>query len=235
MTGSEGSVLIVDDDSGIRRAVGATLTALGYRADEAPSGEIGIDLARRHRYDAILLDINMPGKSGIETCRDLRRQSPAAGILMLTVRDNEDSKVDAFDAGADDFISKPFVMPELTARLRAIRRGRSVPEAAPALVVIREIALDSACRSVTKADKPVHLTPKEFDVLAYLMNHAGVPVRHRDLLGEIWGPDYGEEIECLRNVVRQLRGKLEDVPARPQYITTEAFIGYRFSKFPAPH
>jgi two-component system KDP operon response regulator KdpE len=228
MRSSNGSVLIVDDDAGIRRALGSTLAALGYRTDEASNGEHGLDLATRHQYDAILLDINMPGKGGIETCRNLRRELPAVGILMITVRDSEDDKVEALDAGADDFITKPFVIPELTARLRAVRRGRTVTAVKPDLIVSGQITLDPLRRQVTKAGLPVHLTPKEFDVLEYLMNHAGVPVRHDELLRAVWGADYGGEVEYLRTFVRQLRRKIEDVPAMPTYIATEAFIGYRF-------
>jgi two-component system KDP operon response regulator KdpE len=228
MTGSSGSILIVDDDPGIRRALGATLAALGYKTDEASSGEHGIDLASRHPYDAVLLDINMPGMGGIETCRALRSKLPAAGILMVTVRDSEDDKVEALDAGADDFITKPFVIPELTARLRAIRRGRTVSAGKPDLVVIGEITLDRPRRRVEKAAKPLHLTPKEFDVLEYLMSHSGVPVRHEQLLRAVWGADYSGEVEYLRTFVRQLRKKIEDSPGEPTYLMTDAFFGYRF-------
>jgi two-component system KDP operon response regulator KdpE len=147
---------------------------------------------------------------------------------MITVRDSEDDKVDALDAGADDFITKPFIIPELTARLRAVRRGRTMTAPKPERIVIGQIALDPQRRLVVKAGVPLHLTPKEFDVLEYLMNHAGVPVRHCELLRAVWGPDYGGEVEYLRTFVRQLRRKIEDVPATPAYIATEAFIGYRF-------
>jgi two-component system, OmpR family, KDP operon response regulator KdpE len=228
MTGSSGSILIVDDDPGIRRALGATLAALGYKTDEASSGEHGIDLASRHPYDAVLLDINMPGMGGIETCRTLRSKLPAAGILMVTVRDSEDDKVEALEAGADDFITKPFVIPELTARLRAIRRGRTIAADKPDLTVIGEITLDRLRRRVEKAGKLLHLTPKEFDVLEYLMSHSGAPVRHEQLLRAVWGVDYSGEVEYLRTFVRQLRKKIEDSPANPTYLTTDAFFGYRF-------
>lgn len=228
MTGSNGSILIVDDDPGIRRALGSTLTALGYRADEASSGEQGLVLASRNAYDAVLLDINMPGRGGIETCRDLRRELPGAGILMVTVRDSEEDKVEAFDAGADDFITKPFVIPELTARLRAIRRGRTLTSGKPELIVVGEVTMDIRCRRVSKAGRLLHLTPKEFDVLEYLMSHAGMPVRHHELLRAVWGPEYSGEVEYLRTFVRQLRKKIEDSPAQPAYLMTDAFFGYRF-------
>ena len=226
---SNGTVLVVDDEPGIRRALRGALSNLGFRTDEASTGEQGIDLARRHRYDAILLDINMPGKGGIETCRELRRGAPDLGILMLTVRDGEEDKVDAFEAGADDYVTKPFVMRELTARLRAVRRGHATVDRAPTFeIVIGDIALDPERRSVTKRGKPLHLTPKEFEVLEHLMRHAGVPVRHSTLLAAVWGQEYGNEVEYLRTFVRQLRKKIEDDPARPYYLTTEAFVGYRF-------
>jgi len=228
MTGTSGNILIVDDDAGIRRALGATLTALGYKADEAATGENGVEMARRIPYDAILLDINMPGRGGVEACRDLRRESPNAGILMITVRDSEDDKVEALEAGADDFITKPFVIPELTARLRAIQRGRATIAANPDRIEIGAISMDRPRRVVARAGRQIHLTPKEFEVLEYLMTHAGAPVRHEELLRAVWGPNYSGEVEYLRTVVRQLRKKIEEAPARPEYLTTDAFFGYRF-------
>jgi len=229
MSYSNGSVLVVDDEPGIRRALRGALSTLGYLADEASNGEQGIDLARRHRYDAILLDINMPGRGGIETCRELRRSAPEIGILMLTVRDGEEDKVEALEAGADDYLTKPFAMRELTARIRAIRRGHKAADVkVTGFTQIGEISLDPARRRVTKAGIPLHLTPKEFDVLEHLMRHAGVPVRHQALLSAVWGPEYGNEVEYLRTFIRQLRRKIEDDPARPRYLTTEASVGYRF-------
>jgi len=227
---SNGTVLVVDDEPGIRRALRGALSNLGFRTDEASTGEQGIDLARRHRYDAILLDINMPGKGGIETCRELRRTAPDLGILMLTVRDGEDDKVEALEAGADDYVTKPFAVGELTARLRAVRRGHTASDTMPVFqIIIGDIALDPERHTVTKAGKPLHLTPREFDVLEYLMRHAGIPVRHGALLSAVWGKDYGNEVEYLRTFVRQLRKKIEDDPANPRYLTTDAFIGYRFA------
>jgi two-component system KDP operon response regulator KdpE len=229
MTERNGTVLVVDDDAGIRRALRGSLATLGFLADEASNGEQGLDLARRHRYDAVLLDITMPGRGGIETCRELRRSSPEIGIVMLTVRDGEDDKVEALEAGADDYLTKPFVMRELTARLRAVRRGHTAVDQSPTYqIAVGDIVLDPERRTVTRAGNPLHLTPKEFDVLEYLMRHAGTPVRHHLLLSSIWGADYGNEVEYLRTFVRQLRKKIEDDPAHPRYLTTEAFIGYRF-------
>jgi two-component system KDP operon response regulator KdpE len=224
-----GRILVVDDDAAIRRVLRNTLTTLGFRTDEASSGEQGVDLARAEFYDAILLDINMPGQGGIAACSALRRESPDSGILMLTVRDSEDDKVLALDAGADDYITKPFVMRELSARLRAVRRGRSKALPASGTLTIGEIELDPARHAVKKRGELIHLTPKEFELLEYLMRNAGIPIRHQILLQTVWGAAYGGELEYLRTFVRQLRKKIEDDPARPRYLTTDAFIGYRFA------
>ncbi|MES1260194.1 MAG: response regulator transcription factor [Acidobacteriota bacterium] len=228
MTDSRGSILVVDDEAGIRRALRGTLAALGFAADEAASGERSIELAGRHRYDAILLDINLPGMGGIETCRQLRHDWPGTGILMLTVRDSETDKVEALDAGADDYITKPFAIRELIARVQAVRRGRAGSGHVTNPIAIGEISLDSAVYRVTKSGKRLHLTPKEFEILEYLMRHADMTIRHDVLLRAVWGPEYGGELEYLRTFVHQLRGKIEDDPARPQYLITEAFVGYRF-------
>jgi two-component system KDP operon response regulator KdpE len=224
-----GRILVVDDDAAIRRVLRNTLTTLGFRTDEASSGEQGVDLARAEFYDAILLDINMPGQGGIAACSELRRESPDSGILMLTVRDSQDDKVLALDAGADDYIAKPFAMRELSARLRAVRRGRSKSLPASGTLTIGEIELDPARHSVKKRGELIHLTPKEFELLEYLMRNSGIPIRHHTLLQAVWGADYGGELEYLRTFVRQLRKKIEDDPSRPRYLTTDAFIGYRFA------
>jgi two-component system KDP operon response regulator KdpE len=230
MNCSNGSVLVIDDESSIRRALRGALSTMGFLADEAASADQGIDLARRHRYDAILLDINMPGKCGFDTCRELRRSAPGLGILMVTARDAEEDMVQALAAGADDYIVKPFSMRELTARLRAIRRGHAAAEMADAFQIrIGDILLDPERRSVTKSGASLHLTPKEFDVMEFLMRHAGAPVRHKALLNAVWGSNYGNEVEYLRNMMRQLRLKIEDNPSSPRYLTTEPFIGYRFA------
>jgi two-component system KDP operon response regulator KdpE len=225
-----GTVLVVDDEPSIRRALRGALCSFGFIADEASDGEQGIDLVRHRRYDAIFVDMNMPGKGGIETCREIRRSCPDLGILMLSVRDGEEDKVRALEAGADDYITKPFGMRELTARLRAVRRGRLAGPSAPSFrMTIGEISLEPERHTVTRKGRPLHLTPREFDVLEYLMRNAGAPVRHRELLCAVWGETYGNEVEYLRTLVRQLRKKIEDDPARPYYLTTEASIGYRFA------
>src|SRR5262245_17883969 len=172
--------------------------------------------------------MNMPGMGGIETCRELRRAALRLQILMLTVRDSEADKVQALDAGANDYVTKPFSIPELAAQLRAtVRRATvSFPET-PKTIVIGDIAIDPARRMVCKAHEVVHVTPIEFDLLYYLMSHAGLPITHAKLLQAIWGAEYGRELEYLRTYVHTLRQKLEDNPASPQYILTEAYIGYR--------
>ncbi len=225
---SKGSILVVDDDVSITRALRATLVSLGYAVDEASSGERGIQLAGRGGYNAILLDINMPGIGGIEACREIRRQKPRAGILMLTVRDSVDDKVEALEAGADDYITKPFAIRELIARMRTVHRARSNPGDSNTVLAVGEIQLDSASHTVLKAGKRIQVTPKEFEILEYLMRRAGRVVRHEELLRAIWGPDYGGELEYLRTFVHQLRRKIESDPAHPQYVMTDAFVGYRF-------
>ena len=231
MSRSHGKVLIVDDESAIRRALHNTLQGMGFDVDDAASGEAALDLVHRAEYDVVLLDINMPGMGGIRACREIRRSLSRLGILMLTVRDSEEDKVAALDAGADDYITKPFAIRELAARLRAAVRRSSVSHADPdAVICIGNIEIDPARRLVRKAGEPVHLTPKEFDLLRYLMAHAGLPMTHTRLLHAVWGPEYGGEMEYLRTFVRQLRKKLEDDPAEPTYLLTDSHIGYRFAE-----
>jgi two-component system KDP operon response regulator KdpE len=227
----QGKVLLIDDDASIRRALHTTLSALGFEIEEASSGEQAVSFVRTERYDAVLLDINMPGVGGIETCRMLRRLAPGLPILMLTVRDSTDDKIDALDAGADDYITKPFHVGELTARVRsAVRRSRLAQGESETVIAIGEIELDRERRVVRKSGAIVHLTPKEFDLLYCLMSHAGRPLTHARLLTSVWGTEYGSEVEYLRTFVRQLRLKLEDDPSSPKYILTDSHIGYRFKE-----
>jgi two-component system, OmpR family, KDP operon response regulator KdpE len=226
---SQGTILIVDDDASVRRALRATLQNLGFSASEASGGEEALMLARTAAYDVVLLDINMPGMDGLESCRQLRRLLPRIAILMLTVRDSEDDKVQALEAGADDYVTKPFHIRELTARVRAaIRRAQTLEGSADTVIRIGNIELDPARREVRKAGEFIHLTPKEFDLLHYLMAHAGLPITHGRLLNAVWGPEYGHEVEYLRTFVRQLRKKIEDEPGTPKYLLTDVQIGYRF-------
>ncbi|MBV8551133.1 MAG: response regulator transcription factor [Acidobacteriaceae bacterium] len=229
MNETAGRVLVVDDESTIRQALGTTLNALGFRTETAANGDDALAAVRRDRFEAVLLDINMPGISGIDTCREMRRVAPWLPILMLTVRDSENDIVNALDAGADDYITKPFHIKELTARLRAsVRRVRAMPREAPAVLSIGEIELDPDRRSVKKSGEAVRLTPKEFELLHYLMAHAGICITHSRLLRAVWGPEYGNELEYLRTFVRQLRKKIEEDPAKPIYLLTDPYVGYRF-------
>ena len=226
---SHGKILIVDDESSIRRALHNTLHGMGFAVDEAANGEAALQVVRGEKYDVVLLDINMPGIGGVRACREMRKSLPRLGILMLTVRDSEEDKVLALDAGADDYITKPFNIRELAARIRAAVRRSSASYVDPdAEMQIGNIELDPVRRLVRKAGEPVHLTPKEFDILRYLMTHAGLPITHARLLHAVWGPEYGGELEYLRTFVRQLRKKLEDDPAEPAYLLTDSHIGYRF-------
>jgi two-component system, OmpR family, KDP operon response regulator KdpE len=229
MNASQGKVLIVDDEPAIRRALRTTFGTLGFDIAEALTGEQALPLLRASSFDAVLLDINMPGMGGIEACREIRRQFPRLAVLILSVRDHEDEKVEALEAGADDYVTKPFPIRELVARVRAaVRRSHAPAGNANVVIIIGDIALDPARRTVQKSGQTVHLTPKEFDLLHYLMKHAGLPVMHARLLSAIWGPEYGGEVEYLRTFIRQLRKKLEDDSGRPTYLLTDSHIGYRF-------
>jgi two-component system KDP operon response regulator KdpE len=175
----------------------------------------------------MLLDMNMPGMGGLETCRQVRSASDMA-ILMLTVRNTEEDKVHALDAGADDFITKPFGTPELLARIRAALRRTSAPESGPHRLTLDNVEIDFQSRKLIVSGSEVRLTPKEFDLLRYLTIHPNRAIPHRELLQAVWGPDYGDEVEYLRVFVKQLRRKIEPKPDKPRYILTEPWVGYRF-------
>jgi two-component system KDP operon response regulator KdpE len=226
---SPGRILIVDDENSVRRALKTSLQSLGFSTSEASRGEEALTLIHAAPFDVVLLDINMPGMDGLETCRHLRRLLPRIAILMLTVRDSQEDKVQALEAGADDYVTKPFQMRELTARIRAgVRRAQTLEDASDAVIHIGEIQLYPARRVVHKAGDLIPLTPKEFDLLHYLMAHAGFPITHGRLLNAVWGPEYSEEVEYVRTFVRQLRRKIEDEPGNPKYLLTDVQIGYRF-------
>jgi two-component system KDP operon response regulator KdpE len=186
-------------------------------------------------YDLVLMDLNMPGMGGVETCRRVRREFPQISILVVTVRDSEEDKVEALDAGADDYITKPFQIRELTARIRAIlRRSRTPPPAVEESVQVGIFELHPTRRLLKKRGEEIRLTPTEFDLLAYLMSHAGHPIFHAKLLSSVWGPQYGDEREYLRTFIMQLRKKLEDDPANPAYLKTVNYLGYVFSDVSPP-
>ena len=219
-------ILVVDDEPQIRRVLRATLSSEGYAIVEARDGEAALSEFRRERPDLVLLDMNMPGIDGLVTCRDIRAAS-SVPIIMLTVRSSEKDKVRSLDAGADDYVTKPFSMEELLARIRAALR-RTAPNDALAAVVTKDLKIDFESRSVVASGEDVHLTPKEFELLRHLVANQGKPLSHRRLLQAIWGPDYGDETEYLRVTVNQLRKKIEPEPSRPKYILTEPWVGYRF-------
>lgn len=220
------TILVVDDEPQIRRVLRSTLSSQGYVITEAKTGEEAVESVRKNKPDLVLLDVNMPGMGGVEACREIRRASEAP-IIMLTVRNAERDKVSALDAGADDYVVKPFGIEELLARIRAALRRFAPGDAMPPYVS-KELTLDFESRQLTVRGQEVHLTPKEFDVLKHLIGNQGKPLTHRRILQSVWGPDYGEETENLRVVINQLRKKIETDPAHPKYIRTEPWVGYRF-------
>jgi two-component system KDP operon response regulator KdpE len=227
----EGSVLIVEDDSALRHTIAGTLGALGFDIREASNGDAALGELRNRPADVVLLDLNMPGMGGMHTATKMRSLYPGLAIIVLTVRDRDEDKIQALDAGADDYVTKPFRLPELAARIRAaVRRARKPADEAPKRLQIGDIVLDLVAYRVTKADQEVHLTPKEFELLHVLMQHAGSPITHQKLLSTVWGPEYGNEREYLRTYISQLRRKLEANPASPQYLLTENYVGYRFQQ-----
>lgn len=229
MSPQHNSVLIVDDEAALRKALRTSLTASGFAVEEARNGEEALESVRQKAFDLVLLDINMPGISGIEACRWIRGISPLAGIVMITVRDLEDDKVRALEAGADDYVTKPFKLRELTARLRAVLRRIRVQEASePVVLEAGVLKLDLRQRILWRGEEEIHLSPKEFELLALMMKNSGAPLTHVKLLRTVWGPEYGGELEYLRSYVRMLRKKIEDDPAMPEYILTEPWVGYRF-------
>jgi two-component system KDP operon response regulator KdpE len=223
-------ILVVDDESAIRRALRPPLIELGFQVVDVSRGEEALQMLRAGGFDVVLLDVNMPGIGGIETLRRIRAFAPRLPILMLTVRDAEEEKVEALELGADDYVTKPFSMRELIARIRtAVRRVRAPARAEDAPIEIGELRLDPVKRKITKRGQPVHLTRKEFDILHCLMSSAGRVITYARLLTAVWGADCREEVEYLRTFVRQLRKKIEDDPANPVYLLTDAYVGYRFA------
>ncbi|MGA2906783.1 MAG: response regulator transcription factor [Terracidiphilus sp.] len=223
-------ILVVDDEPAIRRALRPPLMELGFQVAEASRGEEALQALRTATYDVVLLDINMPGIGGIETLKRIRSFAPRLPVLMLTVRDDEEDKVEALELGADDYVTKPFSTRELIARIRsAVRRVRAPARPEDAPIEIGEIRLEPAKRLVTKRGSAVKLTRKEFDILYCLMSRAGRVVTYAKLLTAVWGAESREEVEYLRTFVRQLRKKIEDDPSNPLYLLTDVYVGYRFA------
>jgi two-component system, OmpR family, KDP operon response regulator KdpE len=223
------SVLVVDDESVLRKALRKSLAASGFAVEEARSGEEAVSAVRQQPFDLVLLDMNMPGVGGLEACRKIRGLAPQTGIVMVTVRDSENDTVDALEAGADDYITKPFLLRELTARLRAIvRRTHGIDTARQPVLTAGELEVDIERSLFRLAGEPVHLAPKEFELLVFMMQNPGVPLTRARLLRSVWGPGYGNEVEYLRSYVKMLRKKIERDASRPEYILTEPWVGYRF-------
>jgi two-component system KDP operon response regulator KdpE len=219
-------ILVVDDEPQIRRIMRTTLTTEGYAVYDARSGEEALDAVREQRFDLVLLDVNMPGMGGLEACRSIRSTSDTA-IIMLTVRSAEEDKVAALDAGADDYVTKPFGMPELLARIRAALRRLPVSSDS-ALIRAGDLEINPTTRTVKVSGRDIRLTPKEFDLLHFLATNPNVPMAHVKLLQAVWGPDYGGEVEYLRTFINQVRKKIEKDPAHPKHVITEPWVGYKF-------
>ena len=222
------TILLIDDEPQIRRVLRASLSSQGANDLDVQNGEEALELLRHQTVDLILLDMNMPGMGGLDTCRAIR-----AGwnipIIIVSVRDGDKDKVEALDAGADDYVAKPFSFDELMARIRAaLRRTGFATDTTPKKIAVPGLDIDFEERRVIAGGRAVRLTPTEFDILRYLIANANKPVPHRRLLQAIWGPEYGEQIEYLRVFINQLRKKIEPPGAKPTFITTEPRIGYRF-------
>jgi two-component system KDP operon response regulator KdpE len=219
-------VLVVDDEPQIRRALGINLRARGYEVDLAEDGEQALTLAAKHHPDVVVLDLGLPGIDGVEVIRGLRGWTRVP-VVVLSVRDAEAVKVAALDAGADDFVTKPFGMDELLARLRAAVR-RATPGEEEAVVETPDFTIDLAAKRVTRADDEVKLTPTEWHLVEVLVRNRGKLVAQRQLLQEVWGPQYHDETNYLRVFMAQVRRKLEPDPSHPRYFHTEPGMGYRF-------
>jgi two-component system KDP operon response regulator KdpE len=217
-------ILILDDEPQITRVLRAALSAQGYDVRTANDPEEGLQLYRDWTPDLIITDLMMPGMSGVEVTRAIRVRA-ATPILILSVRDHERSKVEALDAGADDYVTKPFGIQELLARVRA--HLRRAPERTTAALELGDFVIDANAHSITVLNKPIHLTPKEFDLLVHLARHAGKVITHRALLTSVWGAQSAHQPEYLRVFVGQVRKKLEAETGK-QYIQTEPWVGYRF-------
>ena len=230
MPGAEnkGNILVVDDEPQITRVLKTTLSSQGYGVRSAGDGEEALAEMKSWPPDLIITDLRMPRMDGLELCRNVRRDSRVP-IIVLSVKGEEKIKVEALDAGADDYITKPFSVNELMARVRAALRRATTPEQQDApTIAAGDFHIDIAARTVSVQDRQVHLTPKEFDLLVYLAKHAGRVITHRALLAAVWGPNSIEQPEYLRVFVGHLRKKLEPEDGSSRYIVTEPWVGYRF-------
>ncbi len=221
-------ILVVDDEFQITRVLKRSLQAHRYDVRSASDGESGLELFNDFHPDLVITDLQMPAMNGIELCREIRKISEIP-IIVLSVKGEEKTKVEALDAGADDYITKPFGMDELLARVRATLRRAPDEKKEEIFLEIGDFSIDLASHKITVREKEVHLTPKEFELLTYLLKNHGKVLTHRNLLGAIWGGNFTEQTEYLRVFVGNLRKKIEPNPAKPQYILTEPWVGYRFN------
>ena len=221
-------ILAVDDEPQILRTLRASLTARGHDVQTAPNGETALDVLAAGQPDLVLLDLGLPGIDGVEVIRRLRSWSEVP-VIVLSVRESQAEKVAALDAGADDFVTKPFAMDELQARMRAVLRRKGPAEVEPPVVRAGDLEVDLPRHAVTRAGEPVHLTPTEFALLELMVTHPGKLLTHRWLLQKVWGEGYSDESHYLRVFVANLRKKLEDTPGEPSLILTEPGVGYRWA------
>jgi two-component system KDP operon response regulator KdpE len=224
-------ILVVDDEPQMRRALRASLNAHGYEVVEAQSGEEAVRKLDAEVCDFVLLDMNLPGRDGLATCRTIRAGSEVP-IIIVSIRSCERDKVAVLKAGADDYVTKPFSVPELLARVEAVKRRKPVTNRPPDVLVLDGVRIDFETHQVTAPEGKEHLTPKELELLKFMVAHAGQVIPHRRLLQALWGPDYGGEVEYLRVLVNQLRKKIEHDPHHPKYLLTEPWVGYRFAPPP---
>jgi two-component system, OmpR family, KDP operon response regulator KdpE len=222
------NILVVDDEPQITRVLRTTLSSRGYFVRTAGDGDEALEVMRTWQPDVVITDLSMPNMPGLELTRRIRSKSQMP-IIVLSVRGEEKTKVEALDAGADDYVTKPFNMQELLARVRAsLRRAGMQPQEQASTIDIGDIHIDASTRDVTVCSREVHLTPKEFDLLLYLAKHPGKVITHRTLLAAIWGGSSTEQPEYLRVFVNHLRKKLESEGTTKRYIVTEPWVGYRF-------
>jgi two-component system, OmpR family, KDP operon response regulator KdpE len=228
MVNESGQILIVDDEPQIRRGLRAILVTQGYEVWDARRGDEALNLIRSENFDLVLLEVNLPDMTGIEVCREIRAGFEVV-IIMLTVRSSERDKVAAFDSGADDYVTKPFDTLELLARVRAhLRQHKSPARLDSDSFRSDDFVIDFAGRTVTRQENMMRLSPKQCQLLRYLVSNRGKPLSHRTLLRAIWGPDYGEETMLLQALVAQVRKKIEPNPSQPRYVMTIPWVGYRF-------
>jgi two-component system, OmpR family, KDP operon response regulator KdpE len=224
-----GHILIVEDELQLRRTIRSILVAQGFDAWAAQTGAEALNLIRSEKFDLVLLDINLPDMTGLRVCREIRAGSNVA-IVILTVRDSEEDKLAAFNVGADDYVTKPFQAAELVARIRAhLRRHVATTGLASDVLRFDECVIDFPRRTITRQGERISLSPKQFQLLRYLVNNRGKALSHRGLLQAVWGADYGEETNLLHAFIANLRKKIERNPSAPRYILTTPWFGYRFT------